>query len=198
MDGFMTSLVAHRSAIFEHFKEMIPALSKALPEFTILVRPHPVENQVPWDKIAGACGNVQVVNEGNVIPWLMACEALVHNGCTTAVEAFVLGTQAVAYQPVRMEDFDDELPNSLSHRAFSTDDLAQMLRSIVAGKLGSDDYPDRRRRIDRHIAALDGPLAAERMVDVLEQAGYAKPIAPEVESEPVSPRLGPHEGSAPA
>jgi surface carbohydrate biosynthesis protein len=178
MDEFTKSLIAHRSAIFEYFKEMLPALSKALPESTILVRPHPVESQVPWRKIAGEYGNVKVVSEGTVIPWLMACQALVHNSCTTGIEAFVLGTPAIAYQPVRLESFDDELPNSLSHRAFSTDELAQMVRSIASGDLEGNDCPDRWRRIHRHIAALDGPLAAERMVDVLEQAGYADRLPP--------------------
>jgi len=173
MDGFMTSLVAHRSAIFEYFKEMVPVLSRALPEVTILVRPHPTESHVPWNEIAGGLGNVKVVHEGNVIPWLMACEALVHNSCTTAVEAFILDTPAVAYQPVRMKTFDDELPNSLSHRAVKADELGRTLRSILAGEQRINDFPDRRRRVDQHIAALEGPLAAERMVDVLEQAGYA-------------------------
>jgi surface carbohydrate biosynthesis protein len=83
MDGFMASLVAHRTAIFEHFKKMVPALAEALPDFTILVRPHPTESHVPWNEIAGRFGNLKVVHEGNVIPWLMACEALVHNSCTT-------------------------------------------------------------------------------------------------------------------
>jgi surface carbohydrate biosynthesis protein len=173
MGGFMTSLVAHRTAIFEHFQKMVPALSEALPGFTILVRPHPTESHVPWNEIAGGLGNVKVVHEGNVIPWLMACEALVHNSCTTAVEAFVLGTPAVAYQPVRMKTFDDELPNSLSHRAFSIEELGRTLGSILAGEQRIDDQPNRRQLIERHIAALEGPLAAERMVDVLEQSGYA-------------------------
>jgi surface carbohydrate biosynthesis protein len=173
MDGFMASLVAHRTAIFEHFKKMVPALAEALPDFTILVRPHPTESHVPWNEIAGRFGNLKVVHEGNVIPWLMACEALVHNSCTTAVEAFILGTPAVAYQPVRMKTFDDELPNSLSHRALGIDELGRTLRSILAGEQKINDYPSRRQRIDRHIAALEGPLAAERMVDVLEQSGYA-------------------------
>jgi surface carbohydrate biosynthesis protein len=178
MDEFMTKLVAHRSAIFESFKEMVPALSKALPEFTILVRPHPTESHVPWNEIAGEHGNVEVVHEGNVIPWLMACEALVHNSCTTAVEGFILDTPVVAYQPVRMENFDNELPNSLSHRVFSTDELGQRLRSILAGERRINDFPGRRKRIDQHVAALEGPLAAERVVDVLEQAGYADRLPP--------------------
>jgi hypothetical protein len=77
-----------------------------------------------------------------------------------------------------MENFDNELPNSLSHRVFSTDELGQRLRSILAGERRINDFPGRRKRIDQHVAALEGPLAAERVVDVLEQAGYADRLPP--------------------
>jgi len=174
LDPFMTKLMKHRSTIFAYFKEMVPVLSKALPEYTLLVRPHPTEKHDPWNEIAKHHENVRVVNEGNVIPWLMACEALVHNSCTTAVESFVLETPAVAYQPVRLNGFDDELPNALSDRAFSIDELELTIRSILAGRPPVADQAERRQRIERHIAALDGPLAAERMVEVLVQAGYAR------------------------
>jgi hypothetical protein len=173
-DGFMTKLMKHRSTIFESFKEMVPVLAKSLPGHTVLVRPHPTEKHDPWQEIAKRYENVRVVNEGSVIPWLMACEVLVHNSCTTAVEGFVLETPAVAYQPVRMDGFDDELPNALSDRVFSTDELEKLVRSILAGKPPASNHDARRRRLERHVAALGGPLAADRMIDVLEQAGYAR------------------------
>lgn len=174
LDPFMKQLMRHRSTIFEYFKEMVPVLSKALPDYTVVVRPHPTEKHAPWNEIAKHRKNVRVANDGNVIPWLMACEVLIHNSCTTAVEGYVLETPAVAYQPVRLNGFDDELPNALSYRAFSIDELELTIRSILAGRIPVSDQDERRRRIERHIAALDGPLAAERMVDVLVQAGYAR------------------------
>jgi hypothetical protein len=42
----------------------------------------------------------------------------------------------------------------------------------MAGALGAGPEEDRRRVLDRHLAALDGPLAGERIVKVLEEAGY--------------------------
>ncbi len=172
-DGFMKALMAHRAELFESFKEMVPVLSKALPDHTILVRPHPTESHDPWNAIARHNPNVKVVHEGNVIPWLMAAELLVHNGCTTAVEGYVLGTPAVAYQPVRMPHFDDDLPNALSQRVYDNDELQQTVRSILSGELRVNDHPERQHRIEQHIASLDGPLAAEQIIDVLEDAGYA-------------------------
>ena len=173
-DEFMASLIDHRAMVFEDFKEMIPVLAKALSEYTVLVRPHPIESHAPWNQIAEELKNVEVVNEGNVIPWLLACEALVHNSCTTAVEGFILERPVLAYEPQKMENFDDELPNALSTRVSSTSELVSALRSILAGDFEAQNMREKRQRLGHHIAALDGPLASERMVDVLERLGYAE------------------------
>jgi hypothetical protein len=115
----------------------------------------------------------------------MACELLVHNGCTTAVEGYVLDTPAVAYQPVRMPHFDDDLPNALSQRVDDSQELEQTVSAMLSGELRIDDHPERQLRIEQHIASLEGPLAAEQMIDVLEDAGYAH-------QQPPKPHLGPY------
>ena len=77
----------YKQALFEDFKQLIPSLEKAFPDYAIVVRPHPTENQEVYQKIASQCERVRVTNEGNVVPWLMATKVLVHNSCTTGVEA---------------------------------------------------------------------------------------------------------------
>ena len=44
----------HKQAIFEDFQQLIPALEKSFPDHTIVVRPHPTENQEIYRKIADA------------------------------------------------------------------------------------------------------------------------------------------------
>lgn len=171
----------HKLALFEHFREMLPSLCEALSDCNVVVRPHPAENHGPWVGMTKRCGNLHVANDGNVIPWLMAARALIANGCTTQVEAAVLGTPTVSYQPVRAVEFDFELPNSLGRCVFLLDELCTTIRAMAKGELGPLDYADRRKILDQHIAALDGPLAAERIVRVLEAEGYNKrqpPAAP--------------------
>jgi len=162
----------HKVALFNYFQEMLPPLCKALSEYTVVLRPHPAENQDPWIAIAKRCPNLRVANDGSITPWLMATTAVVANSCTTQVEAAVLDTPSVSYMPVVSEKFDHELPNVLSHRVHSVDELCHTTQSIVAGKLGTLDYNHRRDLLDPHITSLDGPLAADRMVDALENGGY--------------------------
>ena len=49
------------------------------------------------------------------------------------------------------------------------------MRSILSGELGVRDDPEVREILAAHLAALDGRLAADRVVDVLQAAGYAEP-----------------------
>jgi hypothetical protein len=153
---------------------MLPLLCKSLDSSNVVVRPHPTENHAIWNALAARCDHLHVANDGNIIPWLMAAQALIANSCTTQVEAAVLGTPTVNYQPVKSELFDFELPGLVSRCVFSLDELCATVRDIVKGKLGPLDYAERRKVLDRHIAGLDGPLAAERIIQVLEAAGYNK------------------------
>ena len=161
-----------KEQLFAEFKKMLPGLAAALPEHNIIVRPHPAENHEPWLKVAGQHRNIQVINEDTVTPWLMATDLLIANGCTTMIEAAVLDTPTIAYQPVADPRYDDDLPNAVSRRAFSPEELFDLSEKIMKGQLGPLPLEKRRSVLDRHIAALDGQLAAERIVDVLVDAGY--------------------------
>jgi len=162
----------HKFDLFNGFLEMLPPLCEALGDTTIVLRPHPSENHEPYAAIAGRHQNLKIANDGGISPWLMATKALIANGCTTMIEAAVLGTPTISYQPVVSDAYDDDLPNSLSHRAFSLDELSGMVASIVGGQLGATEDRARRKILDRHIAALEGALASERMVDALEAGAY--------------------------
>lgn len=172
--AFAAGMARHQQAIFDGFRELVPGLAEAFADRTLVVRPHPSERAEPWLAIAARHPNVRVSNEGNVVPWLLAAKALVHNGCTTAVEAAVVGTPAIAFRPVVAEEYDYALPNGLSHAALTIEEAKARVGDVLEGHLGPVDDAVRRRFFDRHLASLEGPLAADRIVEALEQAGYAK------------------------
>jgi len=169
--AFATRLADHKQAVFGQFRRLIPALEQAFPDHGIVVRPHPTENQALYHSIAAACRRVRVCNEGNIVPWLMAAQALIHNGCTTGVEAYVLGVPAISYRATVDEEIDHgfyRLPNRLSHECFGFGELKATLGKILAGELGAADCAERRALIDRHLTAREGPLACERLIAVLK------------------------------
>jgi surface carbohydrate biosynthesis protein len=167
---FKGGVAQHVLALFRAFITMLPALASALPDRTFVVRPHPSESHEPWLRAALGCPNVHVIHEGNVVPWLIASDALIHNGCTTGLEAYILGTPVIAYEPVVSERFDLHLPNDVSDRASDVAELTKRVEAIGEGDISTDSQEALRRRaiVDRYVAALGGQLASERMCDALE------------------------------
>jgi surface carbohydrate biosynthesis protein len=172
----------HKQAVFEDFQKLIPELERAFPDHTIVVRPHPTENQDIYHEIATRCRRIRVTNEGNVVPWLMAAKVLIHNGCTTGVEAFVMRVPAVSYRKTVNDFYDDgfyRLPNRLSHQCFDFAELRTTLARIFNGELDAAGGDERKALIDHFLAGRDGPLACERMVEILAEIANGLSQIPE-------------------
>ena len=162
----------YKQAVFEDIKGLIPKLEKAFPDQNIVVRPHPTEDPRVYHEIANKCTRVKVTNEGNVIPWLRAAKALVHNSCTTGVEAYMMGVPAVTYMATRNEYYDDgyyRLPNSVSYRCFNFEELRVTLARIIAEEIGALKGDGHQELINYYLAAQQDRLACERIVDVIEK-----------------------------
>jgi surface carbohydrate biosynthesis protein len=186
-ESFFREWIAHKREIFSAFKEMVPKLRAAFPGRTIIIRPHPSENHDTWREVARPLPGVEVVHEGGVVPWILAADALIHNGCTTGIEAFVLGRIAVAYQPVESSVHDAHLPNDLSVRAR---DLAE-LTGCVAGRIRGEsvdaaELGARWELAERYMSHLRGPLATDVIVDSLSSRDLSGPRRP---GEPSLPRV---------
>ena len=165
-------------AIFESFQKMLPVFCETFSDHTIILRPHPSESQEVWKEIAQNHSNLVVTNEGNVHPWLMAAKVVVANGCTTLVESAILGTAGVNFEPVTVDEYDFPITRDVSRRVFTMDELLSTVRRIADGELGPLDYAERKAALEPHISALEGRLAADRIIDILDEAGYREKQPP--------------------
>jgi surface carbohydrate biosynthesis protein len=170
---FAEQMERHKLDIFERFQEMIPKLTRAFPNINLVIRPHPSENPQCYHNIAAACERVHVVIDGNVIPWLLAAKATIHNGCTTAVEASLVGAPTVSFGPTNGEGHEFgrawRLPDLLSYAAEDFEALREKLEEIVTGELGCFNGPEREKVISEFLTSQEGALACEKIVDVLEE-----------------------------
>lgn len=175
----------HKLAIFESFLKMLPAFCEAFADHTVILRPHPSESHQTWLDIAQKHPNLIITNEGNVHPWLMAAKVVVANGCTTLVESAILGTAGVNYEPVTVDEYDFPITRDVSRRVFTLEELLTTVRAIVDGQMGPLDDATRKAAMAPHIAALEGRLAADRVVDALDEAGYRdkQPAAPPLQDQ---------------
>ncbi len=163
--------IEHKRALLNSFLAALPQLAAAAEPRRLVVRPHPSENIATWQGAARGLANVEVLHEGSVIPWLAAADVLLHNGCTSAVEAAVVGTPALTFRPVKSEKFDLALANAVSRECTDVETLAREMRKALAGQIEPAEQENRRARralLARHIANLDGPLGCERLMDVID------------------------------
>lgn len=165
---FKIAKTRHRLDLFSHFRKVLPILSSSFPDLQIVLRPHPLEDHAPWRDASHGCPNVHVVHEGNVLPWLLAAKAVVQNNCTTAIEGYLLDRPVLSYMPVQSTRFDSQITNAMGHPALSPEDLCSLISQVLEGRLGVQRSPEPRRILEQHIAVQDGPLASDRIVDVLE------------------------------
>lgn len=165
-EGFAKGRFEYKYRLFKAFQDLVRDLSAKFPDTTILVRPHPSENFTAWSDLAKTSPNIIVKNEDNVLPWILACSVLVHNGCTTGVEGFALGKPVLVYQPFPYEEFESNLPNQLSTLCSSMEDLVTTISTVT--NTASFSTPENRQfKLGSYLTAMDGPLASQRIVDLL-------------------------------
>lgn len=161
--GYMLQLIGH-------FIKMVRKLAETYPDVNILIRPHPVEAEEAWDLMIGPYPNVHVFREGTISAWIRGASAIIHNGCTSALEAAVAGVPRIAYRPLPSH-FEREIPNQLSREAFNMDELLEKVDHILKNvsskaELFHDKQAD--EKLANRLANVDGVLAADRIVDVWE------------------------------
>jgi surface carbohydrate biosynthesis protein len=161
---------AYQIRLVGKFVEMIRSLSEAYPKMNIIVRPHPVESIEGWRKIIGEYPNVFVRREGTISRWIRHSEMIIHNGCTSALEAAISGVTRVAYRPFP-NDLERDIPNSLSINAFSLEELKKTVSKLLQTKrtknIDDENYP----LLDERIANQKGMFAADCVVDEWERLG---------------------------
>lgn len=90
---------------FVEMSKMIVALAKANPKRTFVVRPHPSENKIFYEKVFSFDSNIHVIREGSVRKWIKASNMVIHSSCTTGVEAMLSGKPTIN---VRLKGDDSE------------------------------------------------------------------------------------------
>lgn len=137
----------YKTHMLTAFVNLVHRLSHEFPDTPIVVRPHPSEDDQFYRLVFDGLENVRVVYEGPVTPWLLACKCLIHDGCTTGLEAHFGGRKIINYKAVD-DDFhlDYYLPNLFGVRCDTEDGvLAAVERCIFDG---------------------DGPLGDQSLVDL--------------------------------
>ncbi len=159
----------YKKRLFKSFLELIIPLSKSFPDYKIIIRPHPEENHETWENASADYRNVEVIFDGSATPWILGAEVVIHNGCTTGLEAFLLGVPVVSYRPYVSEQFDEYLPNIVSRQVFNKDSLLELLNKIFRKKTFKDNTYEFNEIIKNHIANFEGPFSSESIINIMKK-----------------------------
>ncbi len=164
--GFLEGWAEAQKRVMDSFCDMLPPLQHAFSEHTIVIRPHPSESLKPWQELAAGMPKTVVCREGNVIPWIMASDALLHWNCTTAIEAYILGVPAIAFLKERFDCYEQHLTNSLSYQAQNIEQLINFIKATINGIKNKSGHNAKEKTllVEHHIAALKGEFASERII----------------------------------
>jgi surface carbohydrate biosynthesis protein len=159
------------------FVQAVNYLAEAMPGLTVVVRPHPAEDPAAWRQLLPTKPNIHVIREGPITPWLHNCLALMHNGCTSAIESFVAGVPVITYRPIKQE-YESVAANCIGTEAAGLDRLAELVKAMHAGNPAPSETAKARDAVQYRLHYDEDTLAADRIVDIWEQLGTSVTPAP--------------------
>lgn len=121
----------------EHFKllsefiEAIKQLAYKNKKFDIILRPHPVENEETWKILLGKIKNVRVIRDDGVSTWIKDAFAIMHNGCTAAIEASFFKKPILTFMPFK-QNLQRKLANDLGYKVTSINQLSKKINSLFS------------------------------------------------------------------
>lgn len=146
------------------FGEMLPQLQKWFPDHKVIIRPHPSEDRQFWrDAVSGLDGYV-VADDGLATPWILASKCLVHHGCTTGIEAELLGKPHVMYAPHYDDHHDTEVMQDFAPIVHDINALRSILNEIL---VDGRSHAKSRQALEKWYSSLTGALVSERIVTSL-------------------------------
>jgi surface carbohydrate biosynthesis protein len=132
------SLIKYQKAQAFNFIDLCKRLSSEL-DCRIIVRPHPEESITTYIDNLKHCGNVDVISEGSVIPWIIAADVMIHHDCTTAIECAMLGKNSIAYTKDLNRDLVTDIPLKISYQYSDEGDIVKHIKSYDKVALKIDD-----------------------------------------------------------
>lgn len=161
-----------RQAMMDGFLEGLPLLHQACPDLHFVIRPHPSEDAQPYRDLARAFPRMSVEPATDpVFAWVLGSRAVLHNSCSTAVEAYMLGVPPIAYMPTNVPGagMDSPLPNLLSLQCADWVQVASQLRDVLANPGHSWPTAAQREAARTYIGSLEGAHCVSRLADVALQ-----------------------------
>jgi len=165
--------------LYKFYIQALRSLALRHPDKKFILRPHPVENHDNWIQALAGLDNVSVVYEGSAVHWIAAADMLIHTGCTTGLEAYIMGKPVVRLNPDPDDEMESPLPNLVSMPAFSVDEMDALLKrppanSSMNSRTKVDIDPQADAMVNEMITNLSSGNAYAHLGDIVCRAVKAE------------------------
>ena len=109
--------------------EMIINLAERNPNVTFVLRSHPDEDISTYNTLLRKFDNIKINCDGTVDSWIRQSRAVIHNGCSTAIQAFIAEKKVITYAPPLFKEnlSTPGLPNTIGYLAKNVNEVNNYL-----------------------------------------------------------------------
>ena len=152
------------------FIEAIKHLAKSNNKYDIVFRPHPTEDINIWKFYFRGLSNVHVIQEGSITAWVNNAFAVMHNGCTTALETLFIGKPLITYLPSKRK-YKKNLPNKLGFQINSLKKLNEKVNFLLKSSKSKNNkkYKKIPKLISQRIHFDNDELASDKIIKEWER-----------------------------
>jgi surface carbohydrate biosynthesis protein len=127
----LTEYWADEQIKIAYFVTLAKKISVKFPELNIIFRPHPSEDFNYYNSIFSKIDNVFVNNEGEVVPWILGAKCLIHDHCTTSIEAHMMKVPVINYAVNNSQKHDSYLTKMIGTKCESENEVLNCIKDII-------------------------------------------------------------------
>jgi surface carbohydrate biosynthesis protein len=147
--------------------KLIRRLSEQDRDRRIVIRPHPSERADVWAEQMSGIPGVDVRAEGDHLAWIDRADILVHSGCSTGLEAYLLGRPAISLTPGDKWWPTPALSNIVNPVAATVEQAEELLQRPASA--ATEENSGAASNLDDYLFRLSDPPAATRIAGLLSE-----------------------------
>ena len=151
-------------------------LAKHFADVQFVLRPHPFENMGSYDALA-ELPNFHVRQNGTSLEWISGARLLIHQNCSTAIEASMLKVEPLSMEWFNTPSLRLDAATRVSRGAGSESDLIELVQQGLDGRLppvARETEQFRQQIIGDLFTAVDGANSSRVTLAVLDAVAAAR------------------------
>jgi surface carbohydrate biosynthesis protein len=130
-------LYYNQKLYFEKFLKFLKSFSKLNKNINFILRAHPFESAETYKKEFANCGNIEIVNKGDIFFYLKKCKFVINHNCQTSLDAILAGKNCINFSNYELTKGLSIL-DKISTRVDNEDQLKSVINKFLINNTVND------------------------------------------------------------